>query len=127
MTECPNTDMQSFPQQQVIVGILVPANQVNYNYQLPAPPIYAKPMYMNQVVDHVPKQSVSRQQSPETDTTAEDVDVERPRLSTSAARRMRRKRAAERAAVAALEVDNKPLTAGRAPRSEPMDHLGMLT
>lgn len=117
MTECPNTDMQSFPQQQVIVGILVPANQVNYNYPLPAAPaIYAKPMYMNgPLLDGPVPKSVSRQHSPETDTTAEDR--ERPRLSTSAARRMRRKRAAERAAVAALEVDKAPLTVGRAPRS----------
>ena len=43
--------------------------------------------------------------------------MERPRLSTSAARRMRRKRAAERAAQAALEHRGEkaaPLSAGRA-------------
>ena len=67
MTECPNTEMQSFPQ-QVIVGILVPAGQMGQvgqvgqmgqvaqvgqqvahfpSYQaVAAPAIYAKPEYM---------------------------------------------------------------------------------
>ena len=57
-------------------------------------------------------------QETDTATTAEER-LERPRLSTSAARRMRRKRAAERAAQAALEHRGEkvaPLSAGRATR-----------
>jgi len=58
-------------------------------------------------------------QETDTATTAEER-LERPRLSTSAARRMRRKRAAERAAQAALEHRGEkvaPLSAGRATRT----------
>ncbi|CAK9085676.1 Pumilio homolog 5 (APUM-5) (AtPUM5) [Durusdinium trenchii] len=142
-TECPNTEMQSFPQQQqqqqVIVGILVPAGPVNFpSYQaIAAPAIYAKPeglVYMPQgahlqvpMAPHdgnssfpVTPRSPVRQHSPaETDTTADDAPLERPRLSTSAARRMRRKRAAERAQQAAEQSRNNegtrtaPLSAGR--------------
>lgn len=69
----------------------------------------------------VTPRSPVRQHSPaETDTTADDAPLERPRLSTSAARRMRRKRAAERAQQAAEQSRNNegtrtaPLSAGRA-------------
>ncbi|CAJ1394327.1 unnamed protein product [Effrenium voratum] len=119
MTDCPNmAEMQPFPQ-QVLVGILVPAGQVpamNFpaqNFQaMAAPAFYAKPEYlyvpqqlpvpMQESSSHdslqVTPRSPVRQYSPETADTADTA--ERPRLSTSAARRMRRKRAAERAALA---------------------------
>ena len=64
----------------------------------------------------IPMKRTAVRQETDTATTAEER-LERPRLSTSAARRMRRKRAAERAAQAALEHRGEkvaPLSAGRA-------------
>ena len=152
-------EMQNPFPQQVIVGVLVPADQVQTCFPgsyptVPAPAFYGKPgqcvfVQQPQIQGqlHVPlvfpqtaaappvlrvccdnssqgSGPVTPRQAPtpepETHSEAENAEVEeRPRLSTSAARRMRRKRAAERAAMAAEQskaspaLERAPVSAGR--------------
>lgn len=161
-------EMQNPFPQQVIVGILVPADHVNCfpnSYQaVPAPAFYGKPeqcvfvqpqmqgqmqgmqqlqvpvVFQPQVQPPVmrvccdnssqgsgpvtPRNKVPATPETHSDVEREDREAEgeeRPKLSTSAARRMRRKRAAERAALAAVEQtrvalplgDRVPVSAGR--------------
>ena len=155
-------EMQTPFPQQVIVGILVPADQVNCfpgSYQAVPAPFYKPeqcvfvqqpqiqgqmqgmqqlqvPLVFQPQVSPVlqvccdnssqgsgpatPRNKVPATPETHSDAEREAGDEERPKLSTSAARRMRRKRAAERAALAAVEcshplpmLERVPVSAGR--------------